>query len=742
MVVQTGDPSGGVTLLIRGMHCAGCVGAVEGALRRAPGVLAASVNLATQRAEVTLASHAATDPRPLIEAVRAAGYDAVAARDSQAALDDARRTRERALRHERQAIFMALMYGLPVIALHHVGPLLQSGLPGGSIWWWMLQALLTAMVLRTAAGPMLAGAMRSLAARQANMDVLVSLGALAAFGGGIAGIGLAASKPHAAHELAMLFEATVMVVLFVSVGKHLESRARGQASTFLETLFARLPREALRVADGAAARVPLDDLRVNDVVRIPAHETVPLDGVVESGRAALDESMLTGESLPVERGAGDKVFGGARVVDGLIDVRVTAAAAESTAARIARLVEQAQSVKPPWQRFADRAAGVFVPVVMVLALLTLGGWLIAGGGAVYAFERMLAVLVVACPCALGLAIPTAVLVGTTRAARQGILVRDAAALEAAGAVREVVLDKTGTLTLGRMSLSAIASFDGAAEDELLALAASLEQHSQHPLARAIVRAAEQRGVALREATALQSAPGSGVSGRVANHEVAVGRPAWVAARTSAAGAPDGVAEAARSSGATSVVVAIDGRLAGELTFTDQPRPEAAEAVAALRSLGVGVRILSGDSRPAVADAAARLGIQHYEAELTPDEKLDRIRAISAAGLRVAMVGDGVNDAPALAAADVGFAIGAGADVAREAAAVCLVGASPRLIPEAIRISRASARVMKQNLAWAVGYNLLMLPLAMLTPLPAQYASAAMMLSSFSVVANSLRLRKA
>lgn len=738
MAVKATQAFANVTLHIRGMHCAGCVGAVESALRKVAGAADATVNLATQRAEIALTPGAnAADPRPFIDAVRAAGYDATVAVETNAGLDEGQRSRAESLRHQRQAIYLALMYGLPVIVLQHVGPSLQSGLPGGSIWWWGLQALLTGMVLRTAAGPMLAGAARSLAAGHANMDVLVSLGAVAAFVGGIVGVTLAAADAHAAHELTMLFEAGVMVVLFVSIGKYLEARARGRASTFLETLLSRLPREAQRVENGVAAAVALDALRVGDVVRVAPHATVPLDGVIESGRAALDESMLTGESLPVDRGPGQAVFGGSRVADGLIDVRVTAGQADSTAARIARLVEQAQAVKPPWQRFADRAAGVFVPVVLALAACTFAGWMLAGGGALFAFQRSLAVLVAACPCALGLAIPTAVMVGTTRAAQQGILVRDAAALEAAGAVREVVLDKTGTLTLARMSLVGVSAADGVGEHELLTLAAAIEQHSEHPLARAVVRAAEQRGCPRREVTSLESTPGAGLRGRVDGRDVAVGSPAWIAARTN-----DSV-EAVESAdpGLTTVAVALEGRRVGTLAFADEPHPEAASAVTALRDLGVAVRVLSGDGHGAVARTAGLLGIEQFEAGLTPAGKLARIRELVAGGRRVAMVGDGVNDAPALAAADVGIAIGTGADVAREAAAICLVGDSPRLIPEAIRLSRASARVMRQNLAWAVGYNVLMIPAAMLTALPAQYAAAAMMLSSFSVVANSLRLRR-
>ncbi|MCG3125238.1 MAG: Copper-exporting P-type ATPase [Phycisphaerae bacterium] len=754
-----------IDLTITGMHCAACASVVEKALHEAGGVERASVNIATNRATVwlvpmTTASGAARESKAppaagavarLMEAVRRAGYGASPAGARRPTAAERERQRREALRQQRQAVFQAWMYGLPVVALHHLGPALQSSQPGSAVWWWMLQALLTGMVLRTAAGPMLAGAARAIAHRSANMDLLVSLGAVLAFLGGVAGILLYS------HELAMLFDASAMIVMFVSLGKLLEAGARGRASAALEALFARLPRETLRVVGGQAAVTPIDQLAPGDVVRVPAHAAIPVDGDVIDGHATVDEAILSGESAPLEKGVGARVFGGTRVVDGLIDVRTTGVAEDTAVGRIARLVEDAQAAKPPWQRFADRIAGVFVPVVISLAALTFAGWAVFGtGGLIQALERALAVLVVACPCAMGLAIPTAVLVGTSRAAERGVLVRDPAALEAAGRARTVLFDKTGTLTLGRPRLEEVVAEARFSRADALRLAAAVEQFSEHPLARAVMAAAEQEGVAAPPVMRLESKPGEGLRGRTESRNVTLGGAGWLDAHGVSRSAT--LAEAAARMAASGLTVAwlgVDAAAAAVLGFADEVHDEARAAIGELRHLRVTPRIVSGDSPAAVEFLAARLGITEYEGGLSPAQKLERVRAFratgdqnvaSAAGTRgvrggVIMVGDGVNDAPALAAADVGFAIGAGADVAREAADICLVGHSPLLVPTAIRAARVSAAVMLQNLFWAAFYNVVMLPVAALSHLPPGWATAAMMLSSLTVVGNSLRLRR-
>jgi Cu+-exporting ATPase len=568
------------------------------------------------------------------------------------------------------------------------------------------------------------------------MDLLVSLGAIVSLGSGV--LGAVAGIPGL-----VFFDAAVMIVLFVGAGKYLEARARGESAAALDALLARLPRQAMRLAGERVETIPVEDVRPGDRLQIPAHAAVPVDGVVISGEAALDESMLTGESAPVPKRAGDRVLGGTRVVDGLLEIRATATGDESAAAQIAKIVLEAQTRKPPWQRFADRVAGVFVPIVLVLAILTFAGWFAAGApGPLWALERAIAVLVVACPCALGLAVPTAVMVGTTRAGERGVLVRDAAALEAAGHVQEAILDKTGTLTSGRPVLARIESFGALAEDALVRLAAAVARFSEHPLSRAIAEAAAGRGVDVPAAADYSSRAGLGIAGRVDGAEVLVGSAAWLREQRVEIVAAGRRADALAGEGLSVVFVAVGGQTAGLLGFRDPLQPGAADAVRRLGQLGVRVQILSGDRRPAVRRIAEELGVSSFEAELTPADKLRVVESRRAAGRRVAVVGDGINDAPALAAADVGIAIGAGADVAREAADICLVGHAPERIGDAIQISRQSARIMKQNLAWACLYNLVMLPVAIAAPLPPSLATAAMMLSSLSVVGNSLRLRRA
>jgi len=579
---------------------------------------------------------------------------------------------------------------------------------------------------------MVLGAARALMARTANMDLLVALGALTALTAGLVG-----GLTHV-HEL-LLFDAAVMIVLFVGLGKYLEAKAQRQASCALEALFSRLPRTARRIRDDVAETVPIEAVRPGDRLRIAAHSVVPVDGVVLTGTVTTDESMLTGESLPVERTAGQHVLGGTQVVDGLADIRATSTGQNSAAARIAHLVEQAQAVKPTWQRLADRAAAIFVPLVIAAAAATFVGWKLVGAETAWALQRMIATLVVACPCALGLAIPTAVLVGTTRAAAHGILVRDAEALEAAAKLRVVLLDKTGTLTLGRPALAALELCNQASEAEVLAAAAALEQFSAHPFAVAILQAARDRQVSLPSVSALEAQAGGGVRGLVGGRVAVVGSSAWLRENGIETAAYEEQADALAAGGMSIVWVALNGRVGALLALADELHPEAPALVAELRTLGVRVRMLSGDRHAAVSALADRLGIAEYEAQLTPQDKLRRVRELTERQRGVAMVGDGINDAPALAAADVGIAIGTGADVAREAADICLVGHSPRLIAQTIRISRASARVMRQNLFWAVAYNAVMLPLAVLTPLPPALATAAMMASSLTVVGNALRL---
>ena len=737
---------------IRGMHCGGCVASVERALRAVPGVTDARVNLTTERAVVEFDDLAQSQQRQdeLIRAVAAAGFEAELYEPVRDEADRRRKQRDAALAAQRRRIWIALAAGIPAIAAHYIAHFAvghAAHVNTLQVTLWIVEAALSLIVIIAAAGTMIAGALRGLAHFSANMDLLVALGALTAFGAGL--LGLITTTPDM-----ITFHAAAMIVMFVSIGKYFEARARGQASAALETLLSRIPATALRITDGTTETIPTEQVAPDDLLRLVAHAAVPVDGRIGTGRVTVDESMLTGESLPQERGPGDEVLGGTRIVEGDATMRAAATGDTSAVARIGRLVEEAQSVKPKWQRIADRIAGVFVPIVIGLAIVTFVGWWLADPQQwFWALQRAIALLVVACPCAMGLAVPTAVLVGTSRAAEQGILVRDAEALEAAGGIREVLLDKTGTLTIGRPTLTRIdlaadssESPDGNRndasrkhnEDDLLKLVASVETLSEHPFAKAVAAAARERDLSVPEASDFQSTPGRGVSGTVDGHTILAGRREWLAQRDVAV-PPE--SESDQESVESTIYIAIDDHYAGAMYFADAIHPEAVEALAALNARGIRTRILSGDRRLVVQRVAEQLGVDAWDAELSPLDKYTIVRNRAAEARGVAMVGDGVNDAPALAAADVGIAIGAGADVAREAAAICLVGHSPRLIEQAIHISRASARIMKQNLFWAFIYNAVMMPIAIFTAIPPAAATAAMMFSSFSVVANSLRLRR-
>ncbi len=715
-------------LRIRGMHCAGCVASVEAALKQVPGVSAASVNLATQQARVSLEPwRNPVAAAELIAAVQAAGYDGELLAPGAGRTEDRGQERVRQLRKQRRRIKVAIAVGLPAILAHHLQQQITAvtGLTAQGVW--ILEGLLALAVMSTGAGPMLLGAWRALLRLRGNMDLLVSLGASVAFVAGVLGILL--GQPGM-----IMFEAAMMITVFVAVGKYFEAHSRGQASAALEALFTRIPREAIRVVDGRTESVAIDDIRVGDTLQVAADTTVPVDGNVTNGTLAVDESMLTGESLPVDKKLRDEVFGGTRCLTGFAEIVATATGEDSAAARIARLIEDAQASKTPWQRLADRIAGVFVPIVLFLAVATSAGWLwLADADLLWATKRMITVLVVACPCALGLAIPTAVLVGTAKAGERGILVRDPTALEAAGQIRQVLLDKTGTLTIGRPVVTDVVPLDGADADKLARLAASLEQYSEHPLGRAVVEHAERRGLERTEVRDFASEAGGGLRGTIDGRAIVVGSAGFLKAAGIDPAAHAAVADELGRRGSSTVWIALGGRVRGLIGFADELHPESAQAIARLTSLGVRPRILSGDRAPAVAHVAHALCIEDYQGDLTPDEKLALVQAAAQTGKGFAMVGDGINDAPALAAADVGIAIGTGADVARETASICLVGHSPKLIADAIEISRRIGRVMRQNLFWALMYNLVMFPLAIFTTLPPAAATAAMMMSSLSVV---------
>lgn len=747
-----------VELDLAGMTCAACVRRVDRALRSVDGVRDADVNLATRRARVSVEGGASRRDE-LVRAVEKAGYEVVTASASSPG-DPAARARavERAEELEGRSIRRdALVAGLLtapllVLAMSH------GALPGsdGELGRAAQMLLSTAVVL----GPgrrFLRGAWKAIAARTADMNVLVSLGALSAWSYSAAAVlapGLfRSSLPHAEHGAAphVYFEASATIVAFVLLGKLLETRARRGLGDAVRALHRLTPEHATLLDASGERRVPSSELAPGDVVLVRPGERVPSDGVVVEGEAAVDESMLSGESVPVDKGPGGAVSGGTLVRSGAATVRITSTGSGTALARIVAAVETAQGSRAPIARLADRVSAVFVPVVLGLAAATFAAWIAidsSADGIAVAIERMVAVLVIACPCALGLATPAAVAAGVGRGAELGILFKGGAALEAASRVDTVFLDKTGTVTLGELELSDVVAAEGRSETSLLELVAAAENGSEHPLARAIVEGARRRGARPLGASAFRSRAGAGVEALVDGARVRIGTSAWLAEAGIDARPLEERAGELASLGRTPSFVSVGEALAGLVAVADGPHPQARGAVAELRGLGIEVAMLTGD-RQATAQAVAReIGIERVVAERSPEAKAREIAAAKAEGRRVAMAGDGVNDAPALATADVGIAMTNGADVAAAAADVALLRGGIESVPAALRLARATMRTIRRNLLWASIYNVLGIPVAAgaLTAwtgwtLSPMLASAAMSLSSVSVLASSLVLRR-
>ncbi|WP_309955944.1 MULTISPECIES: heavy metal translocating P-type ATPase [Variovorax] len=734
------NPMSTLDLSVGGMTCASCVMRVERALKSVPGVQDVSVNLATESARVVAADGEDMDAR-LRRAVRAAGYEprvAGNAADEAAAVSPW---------HGFGPVGIGLLLSIPLLA-----PML--GQPFGQDWMlppWV-QLLLAAPVQFWLGARFYRAGWHAARAGTGNMDLLVALGTSAAFGLSLWLWWRAAGGEHAGHGTAphLYFEASAVVITLVLLGKWLEARAKRQATSAIRALQQLRPEVAHLVGQRGETDVPLAEVMVGDRLAVRPGERVPADARVIEGQSEVDESMLTGEPLPVAKGPGDALTGGAVNGDGRMVVEVKAVGAESVLARIIRLVEDAQAAKAPIQRLVDQVAAVFVPVVLLIALATLAGWLLAGAGIEVAMIHAVAVLVIACPCALGLATPVAVMAGTGVAARRGILIKDARALEVAHRVGTVAFDKTGTLTLGRPVLTALVpAGDPGDEAGLLATAASLQGGSEHPLARAVVAAALQRGLKVPRLGTMQAMPGRGVRGDVNGEQWAIASLRWCA---ELGVAPDAVQlERLHAQGATvSALLRFDAAGAAQvqalLAFADEPKPEAAQAVRTLRARGLRVVMISGDNVRAAQAMAARLGIAAADvrADVLPADKAAQVSALREEGHVVAMVGDGANDAPALAAADVGIAMapsGGGTDVAMEAAGITLMRGDLALVAEALELSARTVAKIRQNLFWAFAYNVAGIPLAAFGLLSPVVAGAAMALSSVSVMANALLLRR-
>ena len=713
-----------VDLAIEGMTCAACAARIEKVLNRIPGV-EASVNFAAEKARVHYAAQSA-DLERIVAAIRKAGYGAHTIDAARRADEQARH--QAAYRSELVRFWISAALTAPFVVQMAV---MFAGLGHEILPPW-LQLVLATPVQFWIGWRFYTGAWNALRGGGANMDVLIALGTTMAYAYSAAVVALGL-------PLHVYFEASAAIITLVLMGKLLEQRARARASAAIEALIKLQPKTArVRRQDGVA-EIPVSEMRVDDVFVVRPGESVPVDGVVVHGESSVNESMLTGESLPVAKADGARVYAATLNTDGLLECRATGVGADTALAAIIRLVEEAQGSKAPIQRLADRVSGVFVPVVVAIALVTLAGsWWFTGESAT-ALIRAVAVLVIACPCALGLATPTAIMVGSGAGARAGALIRNAAALEHAGRIDTLVVDKTGTLTWGRPSVTDVVVLGSGTEADVLRIAASLEQGSEHPLARAVLEHAASAGIKGEPVTAFRAIAGKGVRGSIAGTDAALGTLRLMSELGIAV--EDTRPEALQREGKTVTVVALDGRAIGLIAIADRVRPTSRAAISALNAMGITVTMLTGDN-PATAAAIARdVGIENFEAEVLPERKAERVAELKRDGRTVGMVGDGVNDAPALAAADVSFAIGAGSDVAINAADITLMRDDLLSVVDAISLSRATLRKIRQNLFFAFFYNALGIPLAAVGLLNPVIAGAAMALSSVSVVTNSLLLKR-
>ncbi|AHG39390.1 cation-transporting ATPase transmembrane protein [Pseudomonas syringae CC1557] len=713
-------------LPISGMTCASCAGRVERALAKVPGVNSVTVNLANERAHVTSAPH--IDPRTLVDAVSRAGYGATLVQDRHAEADKKRRH----LHRERWALLLAIALALPLIT-----PMLLTSL--GVHWMlpaWAQFAMATPVQFILGARFYVA-AWKAVRAGAGNMDLLVAIGTSAGYGLSVYQW-LSASPGTAPH---LYFEASAVVIALVLLGKYLESRAKRQTASAIRALEALRPDRALRLIDGIERDVAISELRLDDAVLVKPGERFPVDGEVIEGRSHADEALITGESLPVAKQPGDRVTGGAINGEGRLLIKTTALGAETVLARIIRLVEDAQAGKAPIQRLVDKVSQVFVPTVLVIALCTLAGWLLVGASLEVALINAVAVLVIACPCSLGLATPTAIMAGTGVAARYGILIKDAEALERAHDVDAVVFDKTGTLTSGTPRITNMSAVLGN-EEHLLQLAGALQRGSEHPLAEAVLDVCHEWQLRLDPVENSHALSGRGIAGTVQGRELALGNRRML----DESGLPMGeLAESARiweADGRTLswlIEQAPEPKVIGMFAFGDTLKPGTDQAIRELTARGITSHLLTGDNRGSAQVVAKALGIQDVHAEVLPADKAATVNQLKSNHV-VAMVGDGINDAPALAAADVGIAMGGGTDVAMHAAGITLMRGDPRLVPAALDISRRTYAKIRQNLFWAFVYNLIGIPLAAFGYLNPVLAGAAMALSSVSVVSNALLLK--
>ncbi len=723
----------GIELDIGGMTCGGCAANVEKALNGVPGVVDAEVNLAMERARVTWLGHDVSS-RELVEAVEAAGYRAEPrATDAEMRRAQAARQAEedaRQLKRETAMVVASVALTSPLLAMMVLPPF---GIAYHVPAW--LQLVLAAPVQFYLGARFYLGAYRSLKAGSGNMDVLVALGTSAAFALST-WIVIAEGIGTTSH---LYYEASAVVVTLIVVGKLIESRAKRGTTKAIRKLMELRPERARVERHGTVTEVAVEDVAVDEMVIVRPGERIPVDGVIEAGTSDADESLITGESEAVLKQPGDKVTGGAINGAGELRIRVSRVGEDTTLAKIVRMVENAQSGKAPVQRLVDRVSAVFVPVVVGIAFVAFAGWMTAGAGFEAAVINAVSVLVIACPCALGLATPTAIVAGTGAAARAGILIKDVAVLEQAYKVDTVAFDKTGTLTRGEPVLTDVVALTGD-DTDVLGVAAAVQAGSEHPLARAVLASAGERGVAYEPASGTRAHVGRGVEGKVDGVRVLIGNRAMMdEAAIDAVDAEEALSRL-EAEGKTTVAVARDGTVIGVMAIRDEVRSESEAAIDLLKRLGVGSLMLSGDTQRVAEAIGDEVGLDDVKAGLKPEGKVSILKALREDGRHTAMVGDGINDAPALAAADVGIAMGSGTDAAMETAGITLMRPDPRLVAGAVQIARATWLRIRWNLFWAFIFNIIGLPLAALGYLTPAVAGAAMAMSSITVVTSSLLLR--
>ncbi len=745
-------PSGSTDLAIEGMTCASCVSKVEKALNAVPGVTRASVNLATERAHVELAGQVPLSD--LIKAVETAGYEARSLDEarSDATQETQSDKRDAEAAELKKSVILAAVLTLPVFILEmgsHIIPAVHMFVMDtiGMQNSWYFQFVLTTMVLFGPGMRFFKKGIPALLRGTPDMNSLVVVGTTAAWGFSVVATFWSDILPEGTVNV--YFEAAAVIVTLILIGRYLEARAKGRTSAAISRLVGLQAKSARVVRDGETVDVPLDDVRVGDIVQVRPGEKVPVDGEVIEGSSYVDESMITGEPVPVAKEESAEVVGGTINKTGAFSFRATKVGRDMVISQIVRMVEDAQADKLPIQAKVDKVTGWFVPAVLVAAALTFVVWLVIGGTGMmgFALVNAIAVVIIACPCAMGLATPTSIMVGTGRAAEFGVLFRRGDALQTLRDASVIAVDKTGTLTQGKPALAHFAVVDGVNKDEALALVAAVEARSEHPIADAIVTAAKEKGLKLADVSAFESVPGFGLKASVAGHEVAIGADRYMAKLGYDVAVFADDASRLGDEGQTPLYAAIDGKLAAIITVADPMKETTPAAIAAMHEQGLKVAMITGDNRRTAQAIAKRLGIDEVVAEVLPDGKVEALKRLSAGGKRIAFVGDGINDAPALAAADVGIAIGTGTDIAIESADVVLMSGDLRGVVNAIAISKATIRNISENLFWAFAYNVALIPVAagilypftgtLLSPV---LAAGAMALSSIFVLSNALRLR--